>query len=282
MGPDGRAFSLDRLGDNRLPYGYNNGRGKKTSGTAGFQAYLPGRIFGLESLMLGWLVGAATVVYAGYASIAPRSQLYGRTFVGLRRGSRLLALTYDDGPHPRNTPALLDVLSRHSVRATFFLIGDCVARQSELTRELAGAGHVIANHTYHHPRLIFCPPARVRSELSDCERVLADNVGEHSRLWRPPYGGRLPHVMRVAANMGLEAVMWTVNPRDWHLRTADEVEKQVSRRVRGGDVILMHDGGGERLHTVQATDRLIRRFKNEGYEFVTVPEMMRAVGCTRA
>ncbi len=65
-------------------------------------------------------------------------------------------------------------------------------------------------------------------------------------------------------------------------RTADEVEKRVSTRVRGGDVIVMHDGGGERLHTVQATDRLIRRFKNEGYEFVTVPGMMRAVGCTQA
>jgi len=82
--------------------------------------------------------------------------------------------------------------------------------------------------------------------------------------------------------MGLEAVMWTVDPRDWELRTADEVEKQVSTRVRGGDVILMHDGGGERLHTIHATARLIRRFKDEGYEFVTVPEMMRAVGCTRA
>jgi peptidoglycan/xylan/chitin deacetylase (PgdA/CDA1 family) len=230
---------------------------------------------------LGWLVGAATSAYAGYASMAPRSNLYGRTFVGLPRRSRLLALTYDDGPHPRNTPALLDVLSRHSVCATFFLVGDCVTRQPELARELADAGHVIANHTYGHPRLIFCPPARVRRELSECQRVLADNVGEHSRLWRPPYGGRLPHVMTVARNMGLEAVMWSVNAKDWRLRTANEVEKRVARRVRGGDVILMHDGGGERLHTVEATDRLIRRFKNEGYKFVTVPEMMRAAGCTK-
>jgi peptidoglycan/xylan/chitin deacetylase (PgdA/CDA1 family) len=221
-------------------------------------------------------------VYAGYASMAPRSQLYGRTFVGLGRGSPLLALTYDDGPHPRNTPALLDVLSRHSVHATFFVIGDCVARQPELTREVARAGHVIANHTYGHPRLIFCPPGRVRRELSDCRRVLADTVGEHSHLWRPPYGGRLPHVMRVAANMGLQAVLWTVNPIDWEPRTADALEKHVAAQVRGGDVILLHDGGGERLHTVQATDRLIHRFKNQGYEFVTVPEMMRVAGRTRA
>jgi peptidoglycan-N-acetylglucosamine deacetylase len=235
--------------------------------------------------MLGLLVGAgaAGVAYYGrYASMAPRSQLYGRTFVGLRRGSRLLALTYDDGPHPRNTPALLDVLSRHSVRATFFLVGERVARQPGVTREVASAGHVIANHTYDHRRLIFCSPARVRTELSGCERVLADHVGEHSRLWRPPYGGRLPHVMRVAANMGLQAVMWTVDARDWYLRTTtDEVENRVARRIRGGDVILMHDGGGERLHTVQATDRLIRRFKDEGYTFVTVPEMMSLAGCTR-
>jgi peptidoglycan-N-acetylglucosamine deacetylase len=228
--------------------------------------------------MLGVLAGAVSVAYAGYASMAPRSQLYGRTFVGLQRGSRLLALTYDDGPHPRNTPALLDVLSRHAVRATFFVVGNCVAGRSQIARQVAGAGHVIANHTYDHPRLIFCRPARVRTELSECKRVLTDVVGEHSSLWRPPYGGRLPHVMRVARSMGLHAVMWTVNPRDWHARTADELERLVSTRVRGGDVILMHDGGGERLPTVQATDRLIPRLKDEGYEFVTVPEMMQFAG----
>jgi peptidoglycan/xylan/chitin deacetylase (PgdA/CDA1 family) len=227
--------------------------------------------------MLGWPVAAAAIVYGGYASKAARSQLYGRTFVGLGRGSRLLALTYDDGPHPRNTPALLNVLARHSVRATFFLIGDHVVREPQLAREVSSAGHVIANHTLHHPSLIFCPPARVRRELSECERVLADNVGEHSRLWRPPYGKRLPHVMRVAQRMGLEAIMWSIDAKDWALRTAEDVEKRVSSRICGGDVILLHDGGGERLYTVEATDRLIRRLKNEGYDFVTVPEMMNAV-----
>jgi len=229
-------------------------------------------------LMLGGLAGAAALTYGEYASRASHSQLYGRSFVGLRRSSRLLALTYDDGPDPRNTPALMDVLSRHSVRATFFFLGCNVAKEPQLAREVARAGHVIANHTYHHPRLIFCTPARVRTELLECERILSGEVGEHSRLWRPPYGRRLPHVMRAAEKVGLEAIMWSVNPRDWSLRTASEVEKRVLRCARGGDVILMHDGGGDRLHTIEATDRLIGRYKNEGYQFVTVPEMMKANG----
>jgi chitin deacetylase len=229
--------------------------------------------------MLGVLVGAAAATataYAGYASIAPRSQLYGRSFVGLNRNSRLLALTYDDGPHSKNTPALLDVLSKHSVQATFFLVGGCVARRPGIARDVAEAGHVIGNHTYHHSRLMYCSPARVRHELDECAAILADTIGEYSRLWRPPYGGRLPHVMMAAARMKLTAVMWSVNARDWATYTASEIEERVSKDIRGGDVVLMHDGGGDRTHTVEATDRLIRKFKAQGYRFVTVPEMMSA------
>jgi peptidoglycan/xylan/chitin deacetylase (PgdA/CDA1 family) len=237
--------------------------------------------------MAGFLIGAAALVYAGYACYAPRSQLYGRTYLGAGRGSRQLALTYDDGPNDPHTLRLLEVLARHDVRATFFLIGRFVAEKPEIAREVARAGHVIGNHTFNHPNLIFCPAACVRSELEHCRKTLEDTVGAHSGLWRPPFGARLPHVLSVGRKLGLEPVMWTVSSNDWKIHTVGGIEQRVAERIRGGDVILMHDGGhvcmgADRARTVEATDNLIRRFKDQGHEFVTVAEMMKEVVGSRS
>ena len=116
-------------------------------------------------------------------------------------------------------------------------------------------------------------------QLRECEQALTDAVGEHSRLFRPPFGGRRPSTLRVARALGLEPVMWNVTGGDWKGRPAEYVERRVRQQVRGGDVILLHDGGhltfgADRSQSVIATDRLIARYKSEGYEFVTVPEMM--------
>jgi len=233
--------------------------------------------------MIGLLIGAAALGYAGYSAYSPRSQLYGRTYLGAARGSRQIALTYDDGPNDPHTLRLLEVLARHDVKATFFMIGRFVAEKPEIAREVARAGHVIGNHTFNHPNLIFCSAARVRSELERCRKILTDTVGEHSTLWRPPFGARLPHVLSVGRKLGLQPVMWTVSSNDWKIYTADGIERRVAERIRGGDVILMHDGshvrmGADRARTLEATDRLIRRLKDQGYEFVTVTEMMKQSG----
>jgi peptidoglycan-N-acetylglucosamine deacetylase len=210
--------------------------------------------------------------------MSPTSQFFGRTFVHAGR-SRKIALTFDDGPNDLHTLDLVETLDQHRVRATFFMIGQFVRERPGIAREVARAGHVIGNHTFTHPNLIFCSPAQVGLQLDDCERVLTDAVGEHSRLFRPPYGGRLPHVLRAARKRSLATVMWSVSSQDWSLPTTDRIEEQVAGHIRGGDVVLMHDGGNHRLgtfrgHTVEAANTLIRRFKDEGFEFVTVPEMM--------
>ena len=231
---------------------------------------------------LGWVVGGAALFYAGYASMAPRSQLYGRTFVSAPSGSRRIALTFDDGPNDPYTLRLLEVLARHEVKATFFMIGRFVAERPEIAREVAAGGHVISNHTFNHPNLIFCSPARVRDELEQCRKALSDAVGEHSNLFRPPYGGRLPHVLRTARGLGMEPVMWSVSSRDWRLPSAEAIAQQVARNLRGGDVVLMHDGaphgiGADRAKSVEAADRIIRRYKDEGFEFATIPELVNTV-----
>jgi peptidoglycan/xylan/chitin deacetylase (PgdA/CDA1 family) len=223
--------------------------------------------------------GVAAIATAGYQSMAPTGQWFGRTFAGVDRGSKLLALTFDDGPNDPHTLHLLDILAKHEVRATFFLIGRYVQQRPDMVRELVKAGHVVGNHTFSHPLLIFKSTLEVKNELETCRRALSDAVGEHSNLFRPPFGGRRPAVLRIARAMGLQPVMWNVTGYDWSAPSAEYIEGKVVTRVRGGDVVLLHDGGhlqmgADRSHTLTATDRLIGRYKSEGYKFQTIPEMM--------
>ena len=225
-------------------------------------------------------ISAAAAVAAGYQSLAPTGQWYGRTFTGVQRGSRLIALTYDDGPNDPHTLRLLEVLARHSVHATFFLIGCYVQQRPEIVREIVQAGHIVGNHTFTHPLLTFKSEKEIHRELGQCTTALRDAVGEHSNLFRPPFGGRRPAVLRAARDLGLEPVMWNVTGYDWTAPPASTIERKVAKQIRGGDIILLHDGGhkqmgADRSNTVVATDHLIAHHKSIGYEFVTIPQMMK-------
>lgn len=227
------------------------------------------------------LAGAAALAAAtaGYQSMAPTGQMFGPTFTGLPRGSKQIALTYDDGPNDPHTLRLLEVLARHDVRATFFLIGRHVQQRRDIAREIVKAGHIVGNHTFTHSLLIFKSAAEIRQELSSCRAALQDAIGDHSNLFRPPFGGRRPAVLRIARELELEPVMWNVTGYDWNAPPAEVIERKVAKQMNGGDVILLHDGGHkqmgvDRAQTVLATDSLIKRYKAEGYEFLNIPQMM--------
>jgi peptidoglycan-N-acetylglucosamine deacetylase len=225
------------------------------------------------------LTAAAAVTAAGYQTMAPTGQWYGRTFTGGIRSSKQIALTYDDGPNDPHTLKLLEVLAKHNVRATFFMIGRYVRQRPDIARAVAQAGHLIGNHTFTHPRLIFQSKEQTRIQLVDCHQALEDAIGGHSKLFRPPFGGRRPATLRVARELALETVMWNVSGHDWSAAPPAVIEMKVAGQMRGGDVILLHDGGyralgADRSQTVIATDNLIRRYIDQGYEFVTVEEML--------
>jgi peptidoglycan-N-acetylglucosamine deacetylase len=243
----------------------------------------PGHPIVYNSGMLPALVAgtaAAAAIAAGYQSMTPTGQWYGRTFTGLARDTRQLALTYDDGPNDLHTGRLLEVLARHHVQATFFVVGRFVRERPNTLREVARAGHVIGNHTFSHPLLSLKSVAEIRKELTDCRAAIEDAIGEHGNLFRPPFGGRRPAVLRIARQLGFEPIMWSVTGYDWNTPPASAIEQKCARQIRGGDVILLHDGGhrqmgADRSQTVIATDRLIARCKAEGYEFKTIPEMLK-------
>jgi peptidoglycan/xylan/chitin deacetylase (PgdA/CDA1 family) len=227
------------------------------------------------------LFGLTAAAAAAYQTMSPTGQWYGRTFAAGVRGSKQIALTYDDGPNDPHTLKLLDVLAKHNVRATFFMIGRYVQQRPDIACAVAQAGHVIGNHTFTHPLLIFESAAQTRIQLVDCQQALQDTIGGHSNLFRPPFGGRRPATLRVARDLELQTVMWNVTGYDWKAPPAALIEKKIARQMRGGDVILLHDGGyralgADRAQTVIATENLIRRYRDQGYEFVTVEEMRAA------
>ncbi len=232
--------------------------------------------------MYEFVLSAAVVASASaaaYQSMAPSGQWYGKTFTHLPRPSKKLALTYDDGPNDPYTLRLLEVLARHDVRATFFTIGRYVQQKPQIVRDLVKAGHVVGNHTYTHPNLACQSQMQTRIQLTMCQNILAETTGALPKLFRPPFGGRRPSVLRTARELELEPVMWSITCYDWKATSPEQIEQHVKRQLRGGDVILLHDGrhnemGVDRSHTVAATDHVITRYKAEGYEFVTIPEMM--------
>jgi peptidoglycan-N-acetylglucosamine deacetylase len=228
------------------------------------------------------VLSAAAASYAGYAAMAPHSQLYGRT---LTHGGdpNQLALTFDDGPNDPWTLRLLDVLARHNARATFFMIGKYVRRRPEIARSIQAAGHEIGNHTFSHPNLIFVPAPRLRQELHDCNQALEDALGSKVELFRPPFGGRRPGVLRIAGELGLKTVMWSLTSYDWSARSAEAILDKVGGRLNSGkgEIVLLHDGGHlafgtDRSHTVEATRRMLEM--NPGKRFVSVSGLERQGG----
>ncbi|MGC2697389.1 MAG: polysaccharide deacetylase family protein [Candidatus Angelobacter sp.] len=225
------------------------------------------------------LASAAAASYAGYATMAPESQLYGRT---ITHGSdpNQIALTFDDGPNDPHTLRLLDVLARQEAKATFFLIGKYVHQRPDIARAIQAGGHEIGNHTYSHPNLIFVSAARLHQELEDCRKALDDALGTTTSLFRPPFGGRRPNVLRTARTLGLTPVMWSVTGYDWDAKSAEFILGKVTPKLESGtrraEVVLLHDGGHlafgtDRNHTVRATRMLLERFANK--RFVGISEL---------
>jgi peptidoglycan/xylan/chitin deacetylase (PgdA/CDA1 family) len=232
--------------------------------------------------MIGYVAGAlaaGAATFAGAHTMVPWSQLYGSNFSGVKEGLKVLALTYDDGPNDPWTMKLLEVLAKHQAPATFFMLGKYVRQHPEIALAVAQAGHAIGNHSYSHPNLIFSSETKLRQELEDTNQAIQEATGERPFLFRPPFGGRRPGTFKVVEELKMFPVMWRVTCFDWSAKSPEDILKHARRQIAGGEVVLLHDGGhlhmGEdRSRTVTATDELIKEYKDKGFIFTTVTEMM--------
>jgi peptidoglycan/xylan/chitin deacetylase (PgdA/CDA1 family)/glycosyltransferase involved in cell wall biosynthesis len=188
---------------------------------------------------------------------------------------RTLALTFDDGPDPRWTPRVLDVLRRHGAHATFFVIGSKVNENPELTRRILAEGHELGVHTYTHVGLTSVGPLRRRMELAATQQAIAAATGRQTHLLRPPFSSSPDAVtaadvdaLREAAGSGYLAVLTDLDSADWRRPGTDAIVRSAAPRDGRGAVVMFHDGGGDRSQTVAALDRLLT--ERRGHRFVTV------------
>ncbi len=233
--------------------------------------------------LLPLAVPAALAGIAAWGAAVPSSQLFGRTVVHRRstggEDCREVALTFDDGPNPRCTPTLLDLLDKHQATATFFLVGKFVRQHPELAREVAARGHALGNHTQTHPNLFWKGTGRITQELEECQRAIEEVCGIRPRLFRPPFGFRGPHLFPVVRRMGMEVIMWSVMVKDWNVQPAEQIGEGL-KTTRGGDILVLHDGdyrrtNGDRMHTVSALALALPWFSERGWHCVTVPELVK-------
>ncbi len=189
-------------------------------------------------------------------------------------GPKLVALTFDDGPYPVETPVLLAALRAARVSATFFLIARDAEQYPGLVREIASGGDEIANHTETHPNLDQLDDAAVARQLADAAAhlgALADDPAIRT-LFRPPHGRFRPATLRVAQHDGYDTIFWTDDPGDWRDIDAGSIVRHVVRFATSPEILLLHSG---RRSTVAALPELVARYRAAGYRFVTVGELLR-------
>jgi len=223
------------------------------------------------SVGLGALAGLGLVAGGcAYAAMWPGSQIFGKALIAPRKPGEL-ALTFDDGPNPAWTPQLLDVLAGYGVQATFFMVGKYGLQQPELVRRVVADGHLLGNHSWSHPNLAVTAADKVDRELLRTRETLEQIAGVPIKYFRPPFGGRRPHVLRAAKQLGMTPVLWNAITTDWSEPSADRIAQRLMKTINGNERrgwatnLVLHDGGhlepeANRGPSVAAAGQLLARY----------------------
>jgi peptidoglycan/xylan/chitin deacetylase (PgdA/CDA1 family) len=240
------------------------------------------------------LVAIAVAPVAGAASQSPRTAAklakpHTRKLIGCRPGrtsevfqgsahKHEIALTFDDGPWT-TPPAgeFVRLLAREHVPATFFEIGSLIPwrdASGSIQRKMLADGDMIGNHTWSHPFMTRLSPAAQRSELEKTQRAIRRRTGFTPCLWRPPYGDVNRRLVSVARSVGLQTVMWDVDPADWSRPGTHAIYERVVSAAHNGAIVIQHFGGGPRYETLAALPKEIHTLRARGYRFVTVAQLL--------
>lgn len=186
---------------------------------------------------------------------------------------KVIALTFDDGPYLEITPQLLAVLKWYRVPATFFLVGVRVDEHPDIVRAEAQAGHLLANHSYHHDRLLHVSPTDFQLEIRSCQQAVERVAGRIPRYFRPPGGKYDAQVAQAADRAGCRVVLWTLSPGDYQRPDPRDITARVLAGLKPGAIILLHDGVQQ---TVDALPIIIEEARARGYRFVTLDDLLGA------
>jgi len=200
-------------------------------------------------------------------------------------GEHQVAITFDDGPDPRWTPKILDILKAANVKATFFVVGVNVERYPSLVRRIVNEGHEIGNHTYYHPNLALCWPEHIRLELNATQLLLETITGRATTLFRPPYAADTGPTdlseltpLKIAEDLNYLVVLENIDPQDWARPGAEIILRRIKQQRHDGSVILLHDAGGDRSQTVEALPRILDWLHTRGDTVVLLSTLL---GTTR-
>lgn len=188
-----------------------------------------------------------------------------------------VALTFDDGPDSVYTPQMLDVLSKHQVRGTFFLIGNRAELFPDVVKRIVQEGHIVGNHTMTHPDILKLTTEQTAQNICQAEETLASLIDYRTSLFRSPYGSLNPERIKEIEKLGYKIIAWNVDSLDWKSLTAEQVQYNILENAKEGSIILQHSSGGDEENlsgSVEALGAVITELKNEGYSFVTIPELL--------
>lgn len=212
-------------------------------------------------------------------AVLPGNSFYGPVLTHGSGAKKQIALTFDDGPYPPYTQKLLQVLAAKNVHATFFMVGENAARYPEIVRLVQSQGHQIALHAGYHQDLLKLSAPQLKENIAYGKRTLEQLTGQPVRYMRPPHGFKDWQIMHAMQSAGLQAVNWSVIPRDWTNPGTEQIVSRVCNNSEPGAIVLLHDGDSPkqtapREQTVAATAQIIDRLQTEGYEFVTIEELV--------
>jgi peptidoglycan/xylan/chitin deacetylase (PgdA/CDA1 family) len=186
---------------------------------------------------------------------------------------KVIALTFDDGPWPSSTAKVLDILKKNNIKGTFFVVGQNVKNYPDLTKRVVTDGHIIANHTWHH-WYHHMNAQTAAYEVANTTDIIYKTTGIKTSLFRPPGGNMRNGVAAYAKSNKYAVIMWSSDSMDYSRPGVPRLINNIFREAKPGGIVLMHDGGGDRSHTVTALPEIISKFRKQGYEFVTVPELL--------
>ncbi len=231
-------------------------------------------LHGIDRVVTIAVIVASFVVLFSVGIARISLQFFVPTVLSGRVGKMQIALTFDDGPDPASTPALLDFLAREKIPAAFFCIGKHVAAHPEIARRIVAEGHLIGNHSYHHGHFMMFNRGRGWArEMKLGQDAIREATGQTPELFRPPIGLTSPHFKYALRVNALKIIGWSVRPRDT-IRPADVVIEHILKETRDGSIILLHDGGtsGERI--VGIVEALVKELRSRGFRFERVDRMI--------